>query len=34
LEKQKRYEVEKIKKAIQYLDEQNMENNKELITPK
>ena len=34
LEKQKRYEVEKIKKAIQYLDEQNMENNKELLTPK
>ena len=34
LEKQKRYEAEKIKKAIQYLDEQNLENNKELITPK
>jgi hypothetical protein len=34
LVKQKRYEAEKIKKAIQYLDEQNMESNKELITPK
>lgn len=34
LEKQKRYEAEKVKKAIQYLDQQNMENNKELITPK
>ena len=34
LEKQKRYEVEKIKRAIQYLDEQAYENNKELITPK
>ena len=34
LEKQKRYEVEKVKKAIQYLDEKAYENNKELITPK
>jgi hypothetical protein len=34
LERQKRYEAEKIKKAIQYLDEQNLEKNKELITPK
>lgn len=32
--KQKRYEAEKIKRAIQYLDEENYENNKELITPK
>lgn len=34
LERQKRYEAEKIKKAIQYLDEKAYENNKELITPK
>ena len=34
LEKQKRYEAQKIKKAIQYLDEKAYENNKELITPK
>jgi hypothetical protein len=34
LEKQKRYETEKVKRAIQYLDEQNYEKNKELITPK
>jgi len=32
LEKQKRYEAEKIKKAIQYLDEQANENNRKLIT--
>jgi len=32
IEKQKRYEVEKIKKAIQYLDEQAIENNRKLIT--
>ena len=34
LKKQKLYEVEKIKEAIRYLDEQNYEKNKELITPK
>jgi len=34
LVKQKRYEAEKIRKAIQYLDEQNYESNKELIIPK
>jgi len=34
LRKQKLYEVEKIKEAIRYLDEQNYEKNKELITPK
>ena len=34
LEKQKRYEAEKVKRAIQYLDEKAYENNKELITPK
>jgi len=34
LERQKRYEADKIKKAIEYLDQQNLENNKELITPK
>ena len=34
LEKQKRYEAQKIKKAIEYLDEKAYENNKELITPK
>lgn len=34
LERQKRYEVDKIKKAIEYLDEQNYEKNKDLITPK
>jgi hypothetical protein len=32
LEKQKRYEAEKIKKAIQYLDEQAYDSNKKLIT--
>jgi hypothetical protein len=32
LEKQKRYEAEKIKKAIQYLDEQANESNRKLIT--
>jgi hypothetical protein len=32
LEKQKRYEAEKIKKAIQYLDEQANEKNRKLIT--
>ena len=32
LEKQKRYEADKIKDAIRYLDEQNYENNKRLIT--
>ena len=34
LERQKRYETDKIKKAIDYLDQQNLEKNKELITPK
>ena len=34
LEKQKRYEAQKIKEAIQYLDEKAYEKNKELITPK
>jgi hypothetical protein len=34
LEKQKRYEAEKVRRAIQYLDEKAYENNKELITPK
>ena len=34
LERQKRYEAEKIKKAIEYLDQENLEKNKELITPK
>jgi hypothetical protein len=34
LRKQKLYEIEKIKEAIRYLDEQNYEKNKELITPK
>ena len=34
LERQKRYETEKIKKAIEYLDQQNLEKNKELITTK
>ena len=34
LERQKRYEAEKIKKAIEYLDQQNLEKNKELITTK
>jgi hypothetical protein len=34
LEKQKRYEAEKVKRAIQYLDEKSYENIKELITPK
>ena len=32
LERQKRYEAEKIKKAIEYLDQQNLEKNKEIIT--
>jgi len=32
LEKQKRYEAQKIKDAIRYLDEQNYESNKRLIT--